>query len=203
MNENVRGPDLSILGYQNQWNIAQTKSKHPITKNGTLHPPALVMTATKGMPTTDDKEATAIRIPKAFALFSGGRTSATAAMLLGGIMPPDRPVRIRNPRRAPKLGAKLDATTLADNNVRPATDTGRLPNESDIGPTEITEIAQAANVTAANCPAAATETSNSSDNSTNSGASMSPTSWARNIATPVIARNRVCLTFEGLVIVAK
>ena len=114
----------------------------------------------------------------------------------------DNPVSIRNPRSTSKFGAKLDAITLADSNVSPAAATGRLPNESEIGPTEITETAQAANVTAASCPAVATDTSNSSDNSTKSGASMSPTSWAKNIAPPVIARNRVCLTTDGLIIVA-
>lgn len=202
MKEKVRGPDLSILGYQNQCSTAQRKSKHPITKNGARHPPLLVKTATNGTPITEDKEATAIRIPKAFALFAGVRTSATAAMLLGGIMPPDNPVKTRKPSSAPKLGAKLDAITLADSNVSPTTATGRLPNESEIGPTDTTDIAQAANVTAASCPAAATDMSNSSDKATKSGASMRPTSCARNIAAPVMARNRVCLTAGGLVICA-
>ena len=72
-----------------------------------------------------------------------------AAMLLGGIMPPDRPVTTRNARRTPNVGAKADAKTLMDKKVSPVTATERLPKESEIGPTEITETAHAAKVTAA------------------------------------------------------
>ena len=82
----------------------------------------------------------------------------------------------------------------------PATATGLRPKESELGPTELTEIAQAANVTAANCPAAATDMSNSLDRSTKSGASMSPTLWVRNIAEPVSARNRAWLGVTGVTI---
>ena len=65
MNEKACGPDVWILGYQNQCNTAQAKSRQPITKNGALHPLTLDMTATKGTPITDDIEASAIKIPKA------------------------------------------------------------------------------------------------------------------------------------------
>ena len=118
--------------------------------NGTRHPPPLVMTATRGTPTTPDKDATAIRSPNAFALFAGDSTSATAAMLLGGIIPPQRPVTILNANNVSKFGAKLDANTLMPRKPIPATATGRQPKESDMGPTEITDKAQAANVAAAN-----------------------------------------------------
>ena len=148
------------------------------------------MTATSGTPITPDNAATAMRSPNALALAAGVRTSATAAILLGGIQPPESPVTIRSASSTPKLGAKLDASTLMPNNPSPATATGRLPNESEIGPTDITETAQAAKVTAANCPAAATDMSKSSAISTRSGASMSPTLCAKNIAAPVTARKR-------------
>ena len=75
--------------------------------NGTCHPPPLVMMATKGTPTTPDKDATAIKSPNAFALSAGGSTSATAAMLLGGIIPPQSPVKILNANNVSKFGAKL------------------------------------------------------------------------------------------------
>ena len=173
-------------------------SREPITANGTLQPPTLVMTATKGTPITPDKEANAIRSPNALALFAGVKMSATAAMLLGGIMPPVNPVTTLNAIKTPKLEAKLDAKTLIPSKPSPATVTGFRPKESEIDPTEITEMAQAANVTAANCPAAATDMSNSLDRSTKSGASMSPTLWVRNIAEPVSARNRVWLVVTGV-----
>ena len=117
---------------------------------GTRHPPPLVRMATNGTPTTPDKDATAIRSPNAFALFAGDSTSATAAMLLGGIIPPQSPVTILNANNVSKFGAKLDANTLIPNNPMPAIATGRLPKESDMGPTEITDKAHAANVAAAN-----------------------------------------------------
>jgi len=73
------------------------------------------------------------------------------------------------------LGAKLDAKTLEPKRVNPITATGRLPNESEIGPTDKTEMAQAAKVAAAICPAAVTDTSKSAAKSTNRGASISET----------------------------
>ena len=113
-------------------------------------------------------------------------------MLFGGIIPPDKPVMTRSPSRTPKLGAKLDAMMLTESRVIPIAATGRRPNESEIGPTEITETAQAPKVTAANCPAAATETSNSVARATNNGASIRLTICVRNIPMPVITRNRDC-----------
>ena len=86
--------------------------------------------------------------------------SATAAMLLGGIMPPVNPVTTLNAIKTPKREAKLDAKTLIPSKPSPAAVTGLRPKESEIDPTEITEMAQAANVTAACCPAAATDMSN-------------------------------------------
>ena len=103
---------------------------------------------------------------------------------------------IRNPISTPKVGAKLEAMTLAASRVNPMTATGRRPNESDIGPTETTDTAQAANVTAANCPAAATETLNSSDRATKIGESISPTICVDAIPMPVIAKNRACFNSE-------
>ena len=173
-------------------------SREPITENGIFQPPTLVMTATKGTPITPDNEANAIRSPNALALFAGVKMSATAAMLLGGIMPPVNPVTTLNAIKTPKLEAKLDAKTLIPSKPSPATATGLRPKESEIGPTEITEMAQAANVTAASCPAAATDMSNSSDRSTKSGASMSPTLCVRNIAEPVSASNRDWLVVAGV-----
>ena len=148
MKEKVPGSGFRFLsfGYQNQCNTAQTKSKDPFIKNGTFQPPAFATTATAGTPTTPDSEAKAIRTPNALVLLASAITSATPAMLLGGVMPPDKPVMTRNPNETPKVGAKADANTLMDYRVSPATATGRLPNESEIGPTEITETAHAANV---------------------------------------------------------
>ena len=170
-----------------------------MTRNGTRHPPPLAMRATRGTPTTPDNDANAINSPNALALVAGVRTSATAAMLLGGIMPPERPVTTLSASNNPKLEAKLDANTLMPNKPSPATATGRLPNESEIGPTEITEIAQAAKVAAANCPVAAMDTSNSSAKSTKSGANISPTVWVTNIAAPVSTRKRACRTAGGVI----
>ena len=168
----------------------------PIIKKGTRHPPIPATNATKGTPITDESEVKAISSPNALARLSAGSTAATAAMLFGGIIPPASPVMIRNPISTPKVGAKLEAMTLAASKVNPMTATGRRPNESDIGPTETTDTAQAANVTAANCPAAATETLNSSDRATKIGESISPTICVDAIPMPVMAKNRACFNSE-------
>ena len=74
-------------------------------------------------------------------------------------MPPVNPVTTLNAIKTPKLEAKLDAKTLIPSKPSPAAVTGLRPKESEIDPTEITEMAQTANVTAACCPAAATDMS--------------------------------------------
>ena len=124
MKEKFRASGFLDFGYQNQCNTAQTRSRDPITKKGTLQPPTLDKTATEGTPITPDSEAKAIRSPNARALFAGAITSATAAMLLGGIMPPDKPVTTRNASKTPNDGANAEAKTLTDKRVSPATATG-------------------------------------------------------------------------------
>lgn len=93
-------------------------------------------------------------------------------MLLGGIMPPPSPEIALRAIKVPMLGAKAEAKTLTASNVSPINATGRLPNESDKGPTETTEKPHAANVTVLNCPATEIEVSKSAAMATSSGANI-------------------------------
>jgi hypothetical protein len=93
-------------------------------------------------------------------------------MLLGGIMPPPSPEIALRAIKVPMLGAKAEAKTLTVSNVSPINATGRLPNESDKGPTETTEKPHAANVTVLSCPATETEVLKSAAMATSSGANI-------------------------------
>ena len=102
-------------------------------------------------------------------------------MPLGGIMPPPSPVNTLRTMRVPRFGAKADANTLIERKESPVNATGRLPKESDNGPTETTDTAQAAKVAVATCPATATDVSKSSAMATNNGANIN--------AVPCVAKN--------------
>jgi hypothetical protein len=114
-------------------------------------------------------------------------------MLLGGIMPPPSPVTTLRAIKVPRLGAKTDARTPTESNESPVKATGRLPKESDIGPTATTETPHAANVTVASCPATATEVLNSVAIATNNGANINDALWVTNIPKTTAARNRCWL----------
>ena len=62
-------------------------------------------------------------------------------------MPPPSPVTALMAIKVSMLGAKADAKTPMESNDSPANATGRLPKESDMGPTATTETPHAANVT--------------------------------------------------------
>ncbi len=81
--------------------------------------------------------------PIIWARRAGGTESATAAMLLGGIMPPPSPVTTLRAIKVPRFGAKADANTPMESNVSPVNATGRLPKESAIGPTVTTDTPHA------------------------------------------------------------
>ena len=87
-------------------------------------------------------------------------------------MPPPNPVNTLRAIKVSRFGAKADANTLIASKESPVNATGRLPNESDNGPTETTDIAQAAKVAVATCPATATDVSNSAAIATNNGANI-------------------------------
>ena len=129
-------------------------------------------------------------MPTAWARRAGGTESATAAMLLGGIMPAPSPVTTLSAISDSRLGAKADAKTPTESNESPDNATSRLPKESDSGPTVITETAHAANVTVASCPATATEVSNSAAMETNNGANINDALWVANSPTATAARKR-------------
>ena len=169
---------------------AQAANIEPITKNGNRHPPESAANATKGMPITADRVANAISPPTVRERRAGVKESATAAMLLGGIMPPPRPVTALNAIKVPRLGAKADANILMASNVSPINATGRLPKESDNGPTATTEIPHAANVAVASCPATATDVSNSVAKATNNGANIRFALWVKSSPNATAAMNR-------------
>ena len=93
-------------------------------------------------------------------------------MPFGGIMPPPSPVNTLRAIRVPRFGAKAEARTLMESKESPVNATGLLPKESDKGPTETTDTAQAANVAVATCPATATDVSKSAAMATNNGANI-------------------------------
>ena len=131
--------------------------------------------------------------PIIWARRAGGTKSATAAMLFGGIMPPPSPVTTLRAIKVPRFGAKADANTPMESNVSPVNATGRLPKESDNGPTVTTDTPHAANVAVASCPATATKVSNSLAIATNNGANINDALWVKNIPKATAVRNRRCL----------
>ncbi len=189
-NENDRSPALSLLGNQNQLSRVHAVNREPTARKDIRHPPASANTATKGTPITEDRVANAITPPTTWARRAGGTESATAAMLFGGIMPLPSPVTTLRAIKVSRLGAMADAKTPTESNESPVNATGRLPKESDIGPTATTETAHAANVTVANCPATFTEVLNSVAIATNNGANINDALWVPNIPKATAARNR-------------
>ena len=159
-------------------------------RKGSLQPPDSATTATKVTPITEDREVNAISTPTAWARRAGDTESATAARLLGGIMPPPIPVTTLRAIKVPRLGAKADANTPMESNESPVKATGLLPKESDMGPTDTTDTAHAANVAVASCPATATEVSNSVAMATNNGANINDAVIVVNSPTATAARKR-------------
>ena len=113
-----------------------------------------------------------------------------AAMLLGGIMAPPSPVPTSSIISTMKLGAKAAASMQTPMSPSPVKATNRRPKESENGPIKGAKIAQEKKVAAANCPATATEVSNSSAMSTNNGPSIRATVLFRNNAAAIIANAR-------------
>ena len=88
------------------------------------------------------------------------------------------------------MGAKAEANTPMESNESPVKATGLLPKESDMGPTDTTDTAHAANVTVASCPATATEVSKSVAMATNNGANINDAVIVVNSPTATAARKR-------------
>ena len=105
-------------------------------------------------------------------------------------MPPPIPVTTLRAIKVPRLGAKADANTPMESNESPVKATGLLPKESDMGPTDTTDTAHAANVAVASCPATATEVSNSVAMATNNGANINDAVIVVNSPTATAARKR-------------
>ena len=105
-------------------------------------------------------------------------------------MPPPNPVTTLRATKVPRLGAKADANTPMASNESSVKATGLLPKESDMGPTDIAETAQAANVAVASWPATATEVSNSVAMATNNGANINDAVIVVNSPTATAARKR-------------
>ena len=188
--ENDRMPAPSLLGNQNQLSSAHAAEREPITRQGSRQPPESATTATKGTAITEDRQENAISTPTAWARRAGDTESATAARLLGGIMPPPIPVTTLRAIKVPRLGAKADANSPIESNESPVKATGLLPKESDMGPTDTTDTAHAANVAVASCPATATEVSNSVAMATNNGANINDAVIVVNSPTATAARKR-------------
>ena len=105
-------------------------------------------------------------------------------------MPPPSPVNTLRAIKVQRFGAKADAKTLMESKESPANATGRLPRESDNGPTVTTETAQAAKVAAATCPATATDVSNSAAMATNNGANINAEPCVLKKASATAAKKR-------------
>ena len=112
-------------------------------------------------------------------------------------MPPPRPVTTLVTINVSRFGANAETNTPDARSDNPASATGRRPNESDKGPTETTDTAQAANVTVATCPAIETDTSNSAAMSTNNGASIRDELWVEKKAMATAAKNRFWFILMG------
>ena len=162
-----------------------------MTRNGTLQPPRSANMATAGTPLPEDKVVNAINIPTTRARRSGGVASAMAAMPLGGIMPAPSPVDILAAINNSRLGANADAKTPVASSDNPVSATGRLPSESDRGPTQNKDTPQAANVAVATCPEIDTDVSNSAAISTSNGANISAEAWVEKNAKATAAKKRV------------
>ena len=188
--EKDRSPAPSLLGNQNQLSRAHAANREPMTRKGSRQPPKSAATATKGTPITEDREVNAISPATVCARRAGVTESATAARLLGGIMPPPSPVTTLRAIKIPRLGAKADAKTPIESNESPINATGLLPKESDNGPTDTTDTAHAENVAVASCPATATEVSNSAAMATNNGANINDALMVTNSPTATAARKR-------------
>jgi len=175
-NEKDLNPAPSLVGNQSRFNRVHAANRPPMTKKGSRHPPDSAPIATKGTPITEERVANAINPLTAWARRAWGTVSATAAMLLGGIMPPPSPVTTRRAIKIPRLGAKAEARIPMVSNESQINATGRLPNESDTEPTATTETAHAANVTVASCPVTATDVSNAAAMGANNGTNMNDAS---------------------------
>lgn len=189
-NVKVRGLAASFFGNQNQLSTMQAVKREPITRNGKRQLPKSAINATAGTPITADKVVNEITVPTARASRAGGTTSTTAAMPLGGIIPPPSPVTTLVTIKVSRLGANAEAKTPTASSDSPASATGRRPSESDKGPTETTDMAQAAKVAVPTCPATATDRSNSAAISTNNGANINDELWVKKKARATAAKNR-------------
>ena len=181
-------PGSTIVGNQRQLRRAHAVERERITRKGSGQTPESATTDTKSTPNTEDRKANASSAPTAWARRAGDTESATAARLLGGIMPPPIPVTTLRAIKVPRLGAKADANTPMESNESPVKATGLLPKESDMGPTDTTDTAHAANVAVASCPATATEVSNSVAMATNNGANINDAVIVVNSPTATAAR---------------
>jgi hypothetical protein len=99
-----------------------------------------------------------------------------------------------------KFGAKAAADMQTPITPRPVKATSRLPKESENGPINGAKIAQEKNVAAANCPATATEVSNSLAMSTSNGPSIKATVLLRNKAAAIMANARAWLVARRLAV---
>ena len=164
----------SLLSRGNQTQLAKNPdaSSRPEIMKANRQPPKSARRATIGMLMAEASPLMAIMPLTACALLAGEMTSDNTATALGGIVPPPKPVNTLSASRTSRFGAKADARTDTTSRSRPARATGRRSKESDKGPTETTEIAQAPKVAVANCPATAADMSRSVEISTKSGGTI-------------------------------